>query len=140
MPNGTTRPRCAIPVAVVAGLFGVLTIKSGGEVLLVDGAGRAAAGSYVPFVVWFNVLAGFAYVAAAVGLALWRPWVEPLAVTIAALTILVFVAFGIHVLLGGAYETRTVGAMSLRSLAWLGIAFAVRGKVPRTTGRDGIRT
>ena len=125
----TTRPRWAIAAALFAGAFGALTLKSGGEVLFGDGAGRQAAGNFVPFVVWFNFLAGFAYIAGAVGLALWRSWVTPLAFAIAILTIAVFIAFGVHILMGGAYEMRTVGAMSLRSLVWLGIAFSVRGKV-----------
>lgn len=128
MTNQTMRPRWAIPVAVFAGLFGALSLKSGGEVLFIDGAGREAAGNFLPFVVWFNFLAGFAYIAGAAGLALWRSWITPLAFTIALLTIVVFIAFGVHILMGGAYEVRTVGAMSLRSLVWLGIAFTVRGK------------
>lgn len=123
------RPRWAIAVAIFAGVFGVITLKSGGEVLFIDGAGREAAGNYVPFVVWFNFLAGFAYLAGAAGLALWRPWITPLAFAIAILTIVVFVAFGVQILISGAYEARTVGAMLIRSLVWLGIAFSVRGKL-----------
>jgi len=43
-------------------------------------------------------------------------------------TVLVFAAFGFHVLQSGAYEIRTVGAMTLRIVAWLAItAIAVRG-------------
>ena len=37
-------------------------------------------------------------------------------------TVLVFAAFGVHVWSGGAYELRTVGAMSLRSIVWISIA------------------
>ena len=40
----------------------------------------------------------------------------------ALLTGLVFAAFGVHAWIGGAYETRTVGAMTLRTLLWAGIA------------------
>ena len=47
-----------------------------------------------------------------------------LAALIAAATVLVFAAFGGHVFLGGAWETRTAYAMSLRSLVWLAIAIA----------------
>jgi len=35
---------------------------------------------------------------------------------------LVFAAFGIHVLTGGAYEIRTAAAMTLRTTVWLVIA------------------
>lgn len=37
-------------------------------------------------------------------------------------TFLVFLAFGVHVIGGGAYEPRTVGAMTLRSLFWILLA------------------
>ncbi len=106
--------------AVVAVVFGALTIKSGGSVLLGDGA--AAAGHYVPFVVWFNFLAGFAYVAAGAGLWLRRLWAARLAAALAITTLLVFAAFAVHIATGGAFEPRTVGAMTLRSFFWLGIA------------------
>ena len=43
-------------LAAVAVAFGLMTLKEGGAVLFVDGAGRQAAGSYVPFVLWFNFL------------------------------------------------------------------------------------
>ena len=63
--------------------------------------------------------------AVAAGLALWSGWrwAAPLAVTIALATVLVFAAFGVHVLTGGAYEPHTVGAMALRTLAWAAIAW-----------------
>ncbi len=117
------RPVLLIILAVFAAVFGVMTLKSGGTVLFVDGPARAAAGNYVPFVLWFNFLAGFAYILAAVGLFLMRPWALVLAISIAALTIAAFAALGIYIWLGGAYETRTIAAMSLRSFVWLGIAF-----------------
>ena len=102
--------------------FGLLTLREGGAVLFVDGAARLAAGHYVPFVLWFNFLAGFAYVVAGVGLWLRRHWAAWLAVVIAVATALVFLAFGVHVALGGAWEQRTVIAMALRTLVWASIA------------------
>jgi hypothetical protein len=107
--------------SVFAVLFGLLTLKEGGTVLFGNEAARSAAGAYVPFVLWFNFLAGFAYVAA--GMALWRRlgWAAWLALGIGLATALVFAAFGIHVLMGGAFEVRTVGAMALRTVVWLGI-------------------
>ena len=45
-------------IAVIAIAFGLLTLKSGGAVLFIDGAGRVAAGNYVPFVLWSNFLLG----------------------------------------------------------------------------------
>jgi hypothetical protein len=107
--------------AVVAVGFGLLTIKSGGAVLAGGEAARAA-GQVVPFVLWFNFAAGFAYVAAGIGLWMRRRWAAWLAVCVAVATLTVFAAFGIHVAIGGEYETRTVGAMTLRSAVWVAIA------------------
>ena len=61
------RPALLI-AAIVAVLFGALTIFSGGRALFGGAEARAAVGAAVPFVLWFNFLAGFAYVAAGVGL------------------------------------------------------------------------
>ena len=109
-------------ISLIAIGFGLLTLQEGGAVLFVDGVARQAAGHYVPFVLWFNFLAGFTYIVAGVGLWMrWR-WAMWLAVAIAVASALVFLAFGVHVYLGGAWERRTVIAMTLRTLVWAGIA------------------
>ncbi len=114
-------------IAAVALAFGLATIVSGGQILFGDQAAREAAGNYLPFVVWFNFLAGFAYVAAAVGLARGRPWATRLSLLIASATALAFLFFGLFVLIGVPFEIRTVGAMTLRTALWAGIAwFACR--------------
>lgn len=119
-------------ISLIAIAFGVLTIREGGATLFIDGPARAAAGNYVPFVLWFNFLAGFAYVIAGVGLWMRQRWAAWLALTIAVATALVFLAFGVHVHFGGAYEQRTVIAMSLRTLVWVVIAaIAWRAMLPR---------
>jgi hypothetical protein len=99
-----------------------MTLREGGAVLFVDGAARVAAGDYVPFVLWFNFLAGFAYVVAGTGLVFGRPWAGRIALIIAAATLIVFVALGVHIVGGGAFEMRTVVAMTLRSVVWCSIA------------------
>jgi len=109
-------------ISLVAVGFGLLTIKEGGTILFGDEAARAAAGNYVPFVLWFNFVAGFAYVIAGVGLWRQQRWAVWLAATIAAATVLTFAALGVHIYSGGAYEQRTVVAMSLRTLVWVVIA------------------
>jgi hypothetical protein len=125
-------------MAVLAIAFGLLTIASGGRTLFGAEAVRQSAGAYVPFVLWFNFAAGFAYVVAGTGLWLQRLWAARLAAGIAAATVLVFAAFGVHVMTGGAYETRTVAAMTLRSVVWLAIAWlggsrirTLQGTAPR---------
>ena len=115
-------------VTVIAVLFGLLTIKSGGQVLFGDIAYQKAAGNYVLFVVWFNFLAGFFYIAAGAGIWMLRRWAVWLSLLIVIATIIVFALFGLHVLEGGAYEARTCAAMSLRSLVWILISiFSYRG-------------
>jgi uncharacterized membrane protein (DUF2068 family) len=100
-------------------------------VLLGNEAARTAAGNYVPFVLWFNFLAGFAYVISGLGLWLRRRWGLWLAVAIAAATALVFAAFGVHVASGGVYEQRTLVAMSLRTVVWVVIAAIAWRRLPR---------
>ena len=61
-------------------------------------------------------------IVAGVGLWMRRRWAAWLAIVITVATALVFLAFGVHVALGGAWERRTVVAMTLRTLVWAGIA------------------
>lgn len=118
-------------------VFGLLTLKEGGSVLFIDGEARRAAGDYVPFVLWFNFITGFAYIVAGVGLWLQQRWSVWLAFLIAGATLIVFAAFGVHVYLGRAFESRTVIAMTLRTLVWLTIAVvAWRWQAPRA-GSNG---
>lgn len=100
-------------------VFGVLTIKSGGDVLFFSPEAQAAAGDFVPFVLWSNFVAGFFYVAAAVGIFLKKPWATKLTIGIAIFTLILFAVFGLHIYFGGAYETRTLWAMVLRSAVWV---------------------
>ncbi len=108
--------------AVIGALFGLMTIREGGAVLFFDGPAHQAAGDFVPFVLWFNFLAGFAYVLAGLGLWRRRRWATWAASGIAVATLIVFAAFAWHVINGGAFEFRTVIAMALRSSVWVLIA------------------
>ena len=133
----TAHSGCAIWMRVVSLIaigFGLMTNWEGGAVLFVDGAARQAAGHYVPFVLWFNFLAGFAYVVA--GIALWRRqgWAGGLALGIALATALVFAAFGVYVMNGGAFEVRTMVAMVLRITVWLAIGTLAWRIQPGRTG------
>jgi hypothetical protein len=115
-------PRWIALLALVAIAFGIVTVIVGGKTLFAEGEERAAAGNIVPFVLWFNFVAGFAYIIAGIGLFFWQRWAAKLSAAIAGATIAVFIAFGIHILLGGAFEVRTVGAMIIRSTVWIVIA------------------
>lgn len=111
----------------VAIAFGLLTVVSGGTTLL----GALEMGAVVLFVLWFNTLAGLAYVVAGLGLWQGRRWAYPLSLAIFAATLLVFVAFGLHVAQGGTFEMRTVYAMALRSAVWGAIALVARQLLTR---------
>lgn len=108
-----------IILSALSVLFGLATVASGGGALFQG----ADVGNAVPFVLWFNFLAGFAYVAAGAGLYFRKSWSTWLSLVIALATAFVGLAFAIHVLTGGAYEMRTVGAMSLRIVFWIIVAY-----------------
>ena len=133
----TTGFRWTLAVATLAGVFGVATVAKGTQVLFRNAVARVDAGHYVPFVLWFNFLAGFAYLAAALGIALRRRWASRLAAAIAGATALVFLAFGAHVLSGGAFETRTVAAMTLRTALWGAIALVTNRHLSATAVSGG---
>ena len=109
-----TRTRPVTAAAVVAVIFGLLTIFSGGRALF----GGDDMGAVVPFVLWFNFLAGFAYVVAGLGLWYRTNWAVSLSIFIALATAVVFATFLWRVWNGTAYEVRTMGAMGLRLATW----------------------
>ncbi len=119
-----TRPRWARVVALLLSLFGILTILSGGRALFGSAQAQAAVGDAVPFVLWFNFLAGFFYVVAGIGLFRWQRWAARLSLGIALATIVVITALGWHIVSGNAFEMRTVAAMVLRSGVWIAAAVA----------------
>ncbi len=125
------KPAVRVYLAALAAVFGLLTIMSGGKVLFGPQMARIAAGHYVPFVLWFNFLAGFAYLLCALGIWKARGWSRPLAWGIALATLAVFAIFGLLIATGTPFEPRTVGAMTLRSLVWLAIALILH----RAAGR-----
>ena len=129
----SSRPVRIIAAAAVAVVFGAITIVSGGSVVLFDGPARAAAGDYVPFVVWFNFVAGFAYIAAGCGLFLMRRWAAILSMAIAVATVLVSAGLAFHIIQGGAFEMRTVGALALRIMVWVIITVTALSAIPKDT-------
>jgi len=115
--TGKTKGRKVAGAIAVA--FGLLTLVSGGTALL----GAIDMGAVVPFVLWFNFLAGLAYVGG--GALLWRGHrlALPVALAILVATSAVFAAFGWQAATGTAFEWRTVGAMSLRTGFWAILAW-----------------
>ena len=121
------RPMMITVLAIIAVVFGALTLFSGGRNLF-DTAVIAEAGNTIGFVLWFNFLAGFAYIFAGYLLWKWKLCGVRLSAVIAGATLLVFLAMGIYVIqFDGLYNAKTVGAMVLRSSVWVLIAVLSRG-------------
>ncbi len=112
-------------IVIIAFVFGGLTLFSGGSVLFLDGQARADAGDYVPFILWFNFIAGFFYIAASMGIFTWKKWGVTLSWLIFITTIIAFIGLAGHIITGGNFEIRTVVAMVLRTSVWLVIALVV---------------
>ncbi len=121
------KKRCGVVriiIGIVVVVFGLLTIKSGGAVLFWSEEARIAAGDYVPFVLWFNFVSGFLYIVA--GIAFWmkKAWSVWLAAAILIAIVTVFLALGLSIyIVDVPYETRTVGAMVVRTTVWSVILF-----------------
>ena len=113
-------------VAAIA--FGSLTLISGGSALF----GAVDMGAVVPFVLWFNFLAGFAYVIGGLLLMTGHRLALPVALTILIATATVFAVFGWRVFAGDAFEMRTVGAMTLRTLFWAVMVWVAMKALGRT--------
>ena len=119
-------------MAIAAIVFGVVTVLTGSRALFGSLESRADFGNVVPFVLWFNFLAGFVYIVAGAGLLLCRRWAVYTLLFVAVSTILVFVAFGVHVIGGGAFERRTVGALIIRSIFWVAVTIVSIRATKRT--------
>ena len=115
-------------------VFGLATVAEGGSVLLGSRSATAAAGNFVPLVLWVNFLSGFFYVLAGTGIVMVPPSGLFLTRGLAVVLLVLFGYFIFYVLLGGAWETRTLGAMILRLSFWAAVALLVkpRSKAART--------
>ena len=123
-------------MAIAAIVFGALTVLTGGRALFGGLEARADFGKAVPFVLWFNFLAGFVYIVAGTGLLLRRRWAVYTSLFVAVSTILVFAAFGVHVIGGGAFERRTIGALMIRSLFWIAVTIVSMRAMKRTSNLE----
>jgi phosphatidylserine synthase len=127
----TLRSPWLVALSVVAIVFGLMTLVSG-ALTLFNAEVQRSAGNFVGFVLWFNFLAGLAYVVAGVGLWLRQRWAVWLSFAIAAATVFIFAAFGMQVWRGGSYEMRTVWAMAFRAVTWLVISTVAYAKLITT--------
>lgn len=110
-----------------AGVFGAATLFVGGSAL----SGAADFGAIVPFVLRFNFISGFVYLALAWGLWSNQGFARPLAATMFWASLIVALGLLWHVLQGGDYMPRTLWAIVARTLVWGGLALLARRVIPK---------
>lgn len=126
MENRQKHSVWALIAAVVALIFGTITVLRGGSVLLDLGGAREAVGHIVPIVLPLVFLTGFLYIAGGIGLLQRAAWAPK--AFLAALVLLVVAGIGLimHVQQGLPYETRTTVAVPVRTLVTALVYLAAR--------------
>ncbi|SDE45487.1 hypothetical protein SAMN05421636_105134 [Pricia antarctica] len=103
--------------------FALLTLFLSSSVIFDWFGIRAKEGNYVPMVVWVNFISSMLYLIAAYGLLKLKKWtVKPLLVSVFIL-IGAMVGLYAHIDAGGLYETKTIGALFIRTALTLGFSF-----------------
>jgi hypothetical protein len=122
-----------LALIVIPVFFGLVTLKEGSANLF--GTPEIV---IVPFVLWYNFVAGAFYVLAGVGFARRAAWAPKLALGIAVGNGLVLLALLVHIGLGRPFAERTPFAMIFRTLLWVALAYLARyaspsvGRPPRS--------
>lgn len=112
-----------IIVAVPLAVFGLLTLFLSSSVIFDLFGIRAKEGNYVFFVVLANFISSILYLFSAYGIIRFRKWTYYLLIISLSILIAAFIGLIVHIMLGGIYETKTIGAMIFRILITL--AFTV---------------
>lgn len=100
--------------AFILAAFGGLTIFMSGSVIFDLFGIRAKEGNFVPFIVWTNFFAGWAYWVAAYGFVKEKKWTFGILISFLVILIGAFIGLKMHIEAGGIYEERTVKAMMFR--------------------------
>lgn len=111
--------------AVAAG-FGLITIFAGGSVILDLFGMRERQGNYVDFVVWTNVICGFLYLISSYGFFTKKKWTSSVLKLALAVLIGAFLGLLIWAISDKVYETKTIVAMTFRTLVTLALFFVAR--------------
>ncbi len=102
-------------LAVLLGLFGVLTFYLSTSVILDLFGVRESEGQFVLFVVWANWVCSIIYFIAIYGLIKKKRWVVKWLLVAVGLLLLTEVGLQFHISAGGAYEQKTVYALLFRA-------------------------
>lgn len=100
--------------AIILSGFGLLTLFLSASVIFDLFGIREKEGNYVLFVVWANFISCFLYLFSAFGFIKIKSWTRTLLSLASIILIAAFIALKIHIINGGIYETKTVGAMVFR--------------------------
>ena len=103
----------------VSTIFGLVTVFMSSSVLFDWFGIREKEGNYVPFVVIANFICGFLYLTAAFGIFKDKKWSQYLLILAFIILIITFIALYFHISSGGIYETKTVKALSFRTVLTL---------------------
>lgn len=104
-------------VSLFAIVFGVMTVFSGGQNLF-NAEVIKTQGNILPVVLWFNFLAGFLYIVIALAVLKRKRIALRLTSLLSSLNIVVLLYLLNHIYSNGAYETKTLVAMSIRTVFW----------------------
>ncbi len=102
-------------VGSVLALFGLITLFMSSSVIFDLYGIRAREGNFVPFVVWSNFACSLFYLPAAYGFLKNKKWTALLLFFPLVILIVAFIGLKLHIKAGLPYETRTIGAMVLRT-------------------------
>ncbi len=106
-------------LATILVLFGLLTLFLTSSIFFDCCGIREKEGNYVLSIVWVNFIASLLYLASAYGILQRKNWYVKLLFLAVGVLVIGQIFFFAHVINGGLYETKTVGAMIFR------IAFTV---------------
>lgn len=108
-------------IASIFILFGLVTVMAGGRALFTE-SGIQTRGQIVPLVLWFNFIAGFFYVLTGVLTYHSARFAKKWAIGLAGANLLVLAYLLNYIYQGGLYETKTLIAMSFRTVFWVTFA------------------
>lgn len=104
-----------ISAFILAG-FGLLTLFMSTSVIFDLFDIRVKEGNYVLFVVLANFICGFLYLISAYGFLKREKWLTKILGTAVFILVVAFIALFFHIQTGGIYETKTVKAMTFRTI------------------------
>jgi hypothetical protein len=95
-------------------VFGLLTLFLSSSIIFDWFGIREKEGNYVLLVVWANFICSMIYLIGALGMIRDRLWAVKLLILATVVLLVAYAGLFVHINSGGAYETKTIGAMAFR--------------------------